>query len=258
MPIYSLPNVDQHGVLAIHSEPKNRLGEYFCDNDNNRLWVYLRADEALSKGVGLVPKAVSSITSAASADAGSNVVDFAATVDLDGLFPRCPHQPRNADYMLLHAGNGDFGTIWEYTTRRVQVQWFSRLDFKLSAALVTTTVNITVPWLVREAAAASSPMVIGFTQREIPLGSYFWALVEGIGGTLLSTATIPHTGLDIANTEGETDMIDAASISDNIGFTLATGAANTFSPFVAAAPVRIGILPFQGNLRDIAYEHPSV
>ncbi len=255
--IFSLPKVDKYGVLAIHSTPQNRLGEYFCDNSNNRLWVYLRANEALDKGAAVASRAPQEIASGLqAAAAGSRELVFSG-VNLDTIFPRVPNQPRFSEYMMVQEeGGSQIGTVWEHSQTEMSVQWTSELDFQLASALAASADLIfKTPWLVDEAGTGGA--VIGFAQRAIAIGQYFWALVEGFGWGLAGAAIAADTALRVSNANGALD--DAASgASDPCAYSEAAAASGELVPIVASAPKKIGILPFNGAKTQISYEHPSV
>lgn len=265
MPIYTLPKVDKDGVLAIHSTPQNRLGEYFCDNDNNRLWVYLRADAALTKGAALASKSAQSITSGLlQADAGSNKLNFGTSTNLDTTFPRVPNQPQFSEYMVVQEVGGDqLGVVYEHRKTEASVQWFSEDNLKLTTQLAANAdLSFFTPWLVGEAGTTSA--VLGFAQKAIAQGEYFWALVEGIGWGIPDGAITAGAALRVSNTSGELDDTALAVASSAVATTTApcayamnAAAADQLVSIVAAAPARIGIPPFQGTRTEISYDHPS-
>lgn len=255
--IFSLPKVDKNGVLATHTTPQNRLGEYFCDNENNQLWVYLRANEALSKGAAVASRAAQTIASGLqAAAAGSRKLTFTG-VNLDTTFPRVPNQPRFAEYMVVHqVGGSQIGTVWEHTQTEMSVEWVSEDGFDLTTALADSDdVTFATPWLCNEAGTTSG--VIGYAQRAIAVGNYFWALVEGIGWGLANAAIAAGAALRVADANGELD--DAAGDARSpCGYSLAAAAAGELFPMNAAAPMRISIPMFHGRKSRISYEHPSV
>lgn len=258
--ITSLPKVTKEGVYARHSAPQNRLGEYFCDNERNRLWVYLRANEALSKGAAVASRAPQTISSGLlAAAAGSRKLAFGSAVDLDTTFPSVPNQPRFTEYMLVHqVGGSQMGTVYEHRQRECSVEWFSEDDFELTTALAADDdVTFATPWLVDEASTTAG--VIGFAQRAIAVGEYFWALVEGIGWGIANAAIAASVALRVADTDGELDDVAEGSVTavDSCAHSLAAAASGALVPMVAAAPTRIGILPFQGGRSKISYQHPS-
>ncbi len=260
--ITSLPKVNKDGVLAIHRTAQNRLGEYFCNNVTNRLWVYVRADVAIPKGAGIASVAPTAFTAGLlAAAAGTAKLKFGTAVDLDTAFPRVPNQPRFYEYMhLTQTGGSQLGVVHEHRARECDVQWYSENDLKLTTALVADAdVSFAVPWLVRIATMGGD--VIGFAQRALKIGEYFWALVEGVGWGIASAAVAANAALRIDGTDGKLDALSTGAAvirSAPCAYSIdAQSAADALVPIVAAAPTRIGILPFQGGRSQISYEHPS-
>ena len=260
--ITSLPKVNKHGVLSIHSTAQNRLGEYFCNNVTNRLWVYVRADVAIPEGAGIASVAPTAFTAGLlAAAAGTRGLNFSATVNLGTSFPRVPNQPRFYEYMhLTQTGGSQLGVVHEHRDRECSVQWYTEDDLKLTTALAANAdVSFAVPWLVRIATTGGD--VIGFAQRAIKIGEYFWALVEGVGWGIAGDAVAANAALRIDGTDGRLDDLSTGAAvirSAPCAYSIdAQTVADALVPIVAAAPVRIGILPFQGGRSLISYKHPS-
>ena len=260
--ITSLPKVNKDGVLAIHSTAQNRLGEYFCNNLTNRLWVYLRANVAIPEGAGIASVAPTAFTTGLlAAAAGTKELKFSATVNLDTAFPRVPNQPRFYEYMhLTQTGGSQLGVVHEHRDRECSVQWYSEDDLKLTTALAANAdVSFAVPWLVRIATTGGD--VIGFAQRAIKIGEYFWALVEGVGWGIAGAAVAAGAALRIDGTDGRLDDLSTGAAvvrSAPCAYSIdAQTVAAALVPIVAAAPVRIGILPFQGGRSQTSHEYPS-
>ena len=255
--IFSLPKVNRDGVLAIHSTPQNRLGEYFCDNERNQLWVYVRANEAITKGLALSSISPTAITTGLeAAAAGSRELTFSTAVNLDTTFPRVPNQPQFTEYMIVaQTGGSQFGTVHSHAERQCAVEWYTEDDLQLGTALAANAnVDFGTPWLMRTAVTAGS--VVGFAQRAIAIGEYFWALVDGVGFGYSTAAVVQNTPLRITTTAGELD--DGGGNSDPCAYSTANqSAADELISIIASAPVKIGIPPFQGVGNDIAYQYPT-
>ena len=187
--IFTLNKADKYGMLVKHTYPQDRLGENFCDNDDNRRWVYVRADEGLSKGAALAAKASNQIASGLLATAADTNKLVFNGVNLDTVFPRVPNQPKFNDFIMVQeVGGSQIGTVYAHSGTEMWVDWWSELERSLSSPLAASAnLNFVVPWLVQEAAQTGD--VIGFAQREIAVGEYFWALVEGC---LLYTSPSPR------------------------------------------------------------------
>ena len=261
MPINTLPKADKYGVYTKHTTPQNRLAEYFCDNDTNKMWVYVRANEAITRGAGIASRAVQTITAGLLAtDAGLRDLRFGSATDLNALFPRVPNQPQFAEYMRISVqeGGGQIGTVYEHSQRQMSIEWTSEDDFKLRTNLVADAdLALTTSWLVVEASTTAA--VIGFAQRDIAAGEYFWALVEGLGWGRANAAIAAGAALRIADTEGELDDIAEASATpvDVCAYAEAAAAANGLFSIKAAAPARISIPDFHGGRSEISYDHPA-
>lgn len=268
--INSLRNVDKDGVLAIHTTPQNRLGEYFCDNETNELWVYLQANNALSRGAALQGKDVVTFGGDGAGDlvaaaAGSRKLTFESS-DLDGSsgpLYRVPTQPRNAEYAIVYAPGTDdqFGTVYEHRDRECSVEWWSEIgnDLSLTTALAAdTALSFVVPWLANE--AGNTDDVIGFAQRDISAGQYFWALVEGLGIGQAGAAIAAGTALRVTGSAGRLDDVaEGSAQAVNACAHAKTAAAADGDEFLitACAPMRISIPQFKGGRSRIAYQHPA-
>ena len=260
--ITSLPKVDKYGVLAIHNSAQNRLGECFRSNLTNRKWVYVRANVAIPNGAGIASVAPTSITSGLlAAAAGTKQLKFGGAVNLDTSFPRVPNQPRFSEYMhITKLGGSQFGIVHDHRERECSVEWYSELDFKLATALdANDDMSITVPWLAR--LATNSGDVIGFAQRAIKVGEYFWALVEGVGWGIAGAAIAAHTALRIDAADGKLDDLSTGDVAIRSApcahSTDAQSEVDELVSITAAAPARIGILPFQGGRSQQSYVSPS-
>lgn len=273
--IFSLPKVDKGGVLAVHTTPQNRVGEYFCDNESNQLWVYLRANAALTRGMPLVSRPPQVITvglqAAAAAsrrltfDSGSNAltVDGSQTSDdLNAIFPRVSRQPRNAEYMVVReTANDQMGTVHAHAARSMDVEWWSEDDYALTTALVDDgDVHLMTPWLVNHADGnAGSDGVVAFAQAAIAQGRYFWGLVEGIGIGLAAAAVTAGVGLLVNNNaDGLSPLTEAShAVSHRVAYSLGAAADADEFPIVASAPARISIPPFAGGRSTKSYKYPA-
>ena len=275
--IFSLPKADNGGVRVTHSSPANRVGEYFCDNETNSLWVYLRAERAISRGVpvnSLAPVRYSAGLEAAAV--GSRRLTF--SVDLttpffNGTAERIPERPQHCEYLIIYdVENNQMGTVWaRQGLRALNVEWWSEDNLSLGTALAANDdVHFNAPWLVRPADGNAPPHgAVGIAQADVPSGHYFWALVEGVG-VGLAAAAIDVTGTSLAvhdAGDGLEPLAAADLLTLNVcayaltgttpgsGVTVADG--DEF-PIIAAVPTRISIPPFTGGRSNPAYQHPAV
>ena len=260
MPIPSLPKVDKYGVLAIHTTPQNRLGECFFDNQTNEMWVYVRANAALAQGapVAVVPN--QTITSGLlAAAAGSRKLNFGSSVNLDTTFPRVPNQPRNADYMIVKAPGNQVGTVYEHRQREMSVEWWYEDDFQLATALAADDdLSFITPWLVTTADGnAGNRGVVGFAQKAIAVGNYFWALVQGLGVGLAGAAISAGDPLSVVDAGDGLGPAQAADTANACAYALEAAADTDLVVMTAAAPGRTSIPQFKGGRSKQSYQHPS-
>lgn len=269
--IFSLPKVDKWGPLAKHTAPQNRLGELYCDNDTNKLWVYVRANEAITRGAAL--QSVAPVTGANDADglqaaaAGSNVIELASdTTDANTfteLLTRVPQQPRNSDYAMIRIG-AQTGIIRSFTARSANVEWMSGAEppnWGLRTAIAeanSNTINLLRPWLVEET-DGNNQSCIGFAQRAIAVGEYFWALVEGIGEGLAGAAAVAADVALRCAANGTLVIFDADGNPNDVAVAWSYGgAASGDFPIIASAPTKLGVVPLRRTSRsEISYDYPS-
>lgn len=255
--IPSLPKVEKQGVYTIHSTPQNRLGECFWDNETNQMFVYVRADEAITRGAALTSKAPQSINSGLlAAAAGSKTLEFGSTVNLDTTFPRVPNQPKSSEYIIVGVvGSSESGILYAHTQNEAFVSWDTD-DLTLETALLAdASLDFTTPWLVRE--AGTDLGVIGIAQRDIAQGEYFWALVTGYGKAYADAAIAAGAPLYVATTEGEGDDT-AVSVEGPYAYALrAQSTADRLVDVIAACPSRIGIVPLRKAPSTSSYTHPA-
>ena len=242
--ITSLRSGDATGVYVVHQTPQNRLGEYFCDNETNRLFVYLRANAGIAKGTPVVSMGASVlVTGLQAAAVGSRVLKFAG-VNLNTTFPRVPAQPRESEYMIVGISGTDVsGIVYAHTQTEMDVSWDTDNGLLGTALTADWDLAVSVPWLVH-AASTSLPGVVGIAQRTLEAGDFFWALVEGVGKILLGADATAGASLSILTNQP-------------IAYTLRPQVADELVDCVAAAPVRIGIPPFERIPNLQSYQHPS-
>lgn len=256
--IPTLPKVEKYGEYTIHDEPQNRLGEYFCNNKTNQLFVYLRANEDLSEGAALSSVAPISITTGLqAAAAGSKQLKFGASIDLDELLPRVPNDPKFSEYVIVGVvGSSESGILYSHTKRAADMSWDTDNLLLETALAENASIDIAIPWLAREAGADLG--VIAIAQRAIAAGKYFWGLVEGLGKAYADAAVAAGVPLYVITTEGEGDDPATASTEGPYAYTLrAQSTADRLVDVIAACPARIGIVPLLRAPQRISYEHPE-
>lgn len=197
--IFSLPRGTDDGVYSINDEPYAALGECYSEHETDSIWVYLKASVALAKGEAVKGKIITlSAALAAAVAAGTHKLNHAAATFNTTLSGVPADGAKNYENAEIHigagTGAGQNGTIISYTNTELTIYWDSD-DGTLKTALVggagdatDSKYQLNIPWLAVKAETADS--VIGFAQRDVAAGKYFWALNEGRG--------VAHTGEEIA------------------------------------------------------------
>lgn len=259
--IPSLPKVEKDGAYTRHTTPQNKVGEYFCDNQTNQLFVYLRADEAIQKGAPVASRGVTSLTTGLLAVAAEDKkLKFGSAVNLDTSFARVPNQPLFAQYMLVGVvGDSLSGILYEHSTREASVSWDTDNRLPSEALAADADLDFSVPWLCVEA-TMTLDVVIGIAQRAIAEGQYFWALVEGHGKTKVNAAVAANAPIRVAaDAEGDDPETGTTLAQPPYAYSMrAQATADALVDVLAACPGRIGILELRKAPFQSSYTHPTV
>ena len=205
--IYSLPRADD-GILTVHDEARIPLGECYYSSDDNAVWTYLRAEEALVRGEAVRSKPIGAVgngLAAGGAPAGGHTI-----TDADGGFNAAlARVPTNGAKFGQSAiivvtdgtGKGQRGTVLKYIDTELTIYWHDSDQGTLTTALDTDSdYQFVVPWLVNKAVAGSG--VVAFAQTAVKLGEYFWGLCEGEGWALAASDIAAGVTLQVGGTAG--------------------------------------------------------
>ena len=214
--IFSLPRGTDDGVYSINDEPYAALGECYSEHETDSDWVYCKADVALAKGEAIKGKIITLATAlGASVAAGTHKLPDSAAA-FNTTLARVPTDgAKNYENAEIHigagTGAGQNGTILSYTNKELTIYWDSD-NGTLQTALVggagdatDSQYQLIIPWLAVKATGADN--VMGFAQRDVEAGKYFWALNQGRG--------VAHTG----------EAIAAADVSGELNISATTAGA---------------------------------
>lgn len=171
------------------SAPDFKLGER-AQTPDGREWVYVKAAEAISAGMAVVPDTVVSVdTVSSSADALGRIVYI--TEASAGWTPGAYEDAWV--YVDDGTGRGQAGRIKSNTADTLELY----PEFALSTALAVTDSDITIrePFHVDKSAVTEKIQgCVGIAQIAITSGYYAWVLTRGVGRVLAGEALVVGAG----------------------------------------------------------------
>jgi len=200
-----------------------KLGER-AQTPDGREWVYVKAAEAITKDMAVVPDAVVAVdTVSSSADALGRIVYIteASAGWTVGAYADA--------WVYVDAGTGvaQAGRIKTNTTDTLELY----PEFALTTALAVADSDITIrePFHVDKAAVTSQIQgVVGIAQIAIASASYAWVLTKGVGTVLAGEALVVGSGFQTGDdTEGTVNKAVTAEgplDSQSLGYCLVANA----------------------------------
>lgn len=175
-----------------------KLGERTMTPDG-REWVYVKAAEAITAGMAVVPDAVVSVDTVSSSDDA-----LGRTVYITEASAGWTVGAYEDAWVYVDAGTGvgQAGRIKTNTADTLEL--YPEFAFATDLAVADSDITIREPWLVDKAAVTSEIQgCVGIAQVAIASASYGWVLTRGVGivtaGEALTVGAAFETGDD---TEG--------------------------------------------------------
>ena len=258
------------GVMAKHKEPIVDLGTCYFMERTDQVWQYLKAGEALTRGMALQSTLdwFNFDNAFQTAAAGTRKLTYrgTGTVAVTNNFPlQLLGLPKSSKWrekalLFIDTGTGDdqVAVIHRVYDRSLDVEWLDSEDGGLTTAISNSS-DFTISGSYRALKTTAENIVcIGFVQHEnVALDEYFWALVEGQGFFLNGAANV-GVGQGFTVAAGGAALVDADAVQGRIVVNPITASAADEIGWGILHAVRIGKVPFQheGGYNP-SYKHPG-